>query len=340
MKGTKLRTAFWIFAAAAFGGLLVNAGTAEEKAAGSSEKVYLTADFEPGEVLRYEFTSKRDIELNWDPSGRMSRGGGKTNNRASESLEIVVAYEPVEVNPYGLSKIKATCESVRQQRTSSSARGGGSTAVQSFRGKSWTFTVRPDGVITENAELYELVREIGQKAFRPQRAGSKGKVKEQDMIGDFWASQWFLFDCISSIERPADGVAPGQMWTSILSVPTPMVSREGRSITYKLVRISPSPKGRLAVIESEQTLAERVPLGWPIPYVGSFQMAGMFGFLRGYKYENLEGNGTNAYNVDKGRLEHYTHKYTLKAEARMLMPLGPNPLVKIDQTLTAKLLEE
>ena len=70
-----------------------------------------------------------------------------------------------------------------------------------------------------------------------------------------------------------------------------------------------------------------------VPYYHNVTPAG---FLRGYKYESIEGTGTETYNIDKGLLEHYTHRYSLKAEASMLMPLGPNPKVAINQTLTAK----
>jgi hypothetical protein len=31
----------------------------------------------------------------------------------SEKLELVIAYRPVEINPYGLSTIEGRCESAR-----------------------------------------------------------------------------------------------------------------------------------------------------------------------------------------------------------------------------------
>jgi hypothetical protein len=72
------------------------------------------------------------------------------------------------------------------------------------------------------------------------------------MIGDFIASQWFLWDAQSSLERPAEGVAVGQTWRSQLSVPTPMVMRRARNVVYKLDEVrqnvaQPSWRGRPAL---------------------------------------------------------------------------------------------
>ena len=54
------------------------------------------------------------------------------------------------------------------------------------------------------------------------------------MVGDFIASQWFLWEGVASVEDPAAGVGLEQTWRSQLSVPLPMVMRKARDVTYRL----------------------------------------------------------------------------------------------------------
>ena len=91
------------------------------------------------------------------------------------------------------------------------------------------------GKIVDASELTALIQEMGQQAFRAGTA--MGRIKEPDMIGDFIASQWFLWDAQSSLERPAEGVVVGQTWRSQLSVPTPMVMRQRANVVYKLEEV-------------------------------------------------------------------------------------------------------
>jgi hypothetical protein len=165
-----------------------------------------------------------------------------------------------------------------------------------------------------------------------------GRVKKPDMIADFIATQWFLWDSVSSIEKPAEGISVGQSWTSKLSVPTPMVMRKARDVTYTLDEIRPSAKGRLAVIGSSYTLSESVPAGWPIPYTGSFKMSGTFGFLRGYKVLGLNGKGQELFNLDSGRIEQYNQQYQMQLDAALLGALMPSPRITIKQKITMQLL--
>jgi hypothetical protein len=160
------------------------------------------------------------------------------------------------------------------------------------------------------------------------------------MIGDFIATQWFLWDSISSIEKAAKGVYVGQSWKSKLSVPTPMVTRKVRDVTYTLDEIRQTEKGQLAVIRSSYSPAESVSDNWPpMPYSGRFQMSGRFGFLRGYKLLDLQGQGEELFNIDAGRTEQYNQQYQAQLEASLPMGLGLNPRITIKQTLTMELLE-
>jgi hypothetical protein len=252
----------------------------------------------------------------------------------SERLEMIVAYTPVEVDPYGISTIRAACESVKATRSAGPGRRTfGPDAVETAQGKTFTIKVDPRGKIVDNADLRSLIGEMGKSTFRGD--SERRRIKEPDMIGDFVASQWFLWDAVSSVEQPAQGVAPGQTWRSRLSVPTPMVMRKARDVTYRLDEVRRADSGQTAVIKSAYTLAKAAPSTWPVPYSGRFQMSGTFGFLSGYQMTSLEGEGEELFNVDAGRVESYRQTYTAQMDAS-LPPMGirANPHIRIDQTLT------
>jgi hypothetical protein len=303
----------------------------------SREKCLLTVDFQQGVPLKYKFVSSRDIQVQWDTTESAATSNKTATNKYFESMEMVVAYTPIEVNPYGLSTIKAACNSIKVTRSRGrTTRTAPKDAVEHLRGKTFTFTVGPTGKVEDYSQLDTLIKEIGKKAFRADT--SKGRIKEPDMIGDFVASQWFLWDSISSVED-RDGISVGQTWKSKLSVPTPMVMREARGITYKLDEIRESEKGRLAVIRSSYELAESAPSSWPIPYSGTFQTSGTFGFLRGYKALKLTGEGEELFNIDTGQIEKRNQQYQMELQASIPLGISANPAITIDQKLTMQLIE-
>jgi hypothetical protein len=295
----------------------------------------LTVDFQPGQTLRYKFVSSREITVNLEAAAKTSRPGGAASEKSTESLEIIMAYTPIEIDPYGLTKIKAACESVKVTRN----KGPNRDAVENLAGKTFTLAVGPTGKIEDYSQLDQLLKELGKKTFRANT--NQGRIKEPDMIGDVVATQWFLWDAVSSIKNPSQGVAIGQNWTSKLSVPTPMVMRKARDVTYRLDEIRPSEKGRLAVISSSYRIADSAPHDWPIPYSGTFQVAGALGFYRNYKVVDLQGSGQELFNINAGRIEQYKQQYELQLSASLLIPLsGVKPKITINQTLTMKLLED
>ena len=308
-------------------------GPGEEGPSSKSGEV-LTVDFQEGRTLRYKFVSSREITVDWEAPEKLSRSGRQTSDKSSESMEMVVAYTPTEIEPYGLTTVKATCESVKVSRT----KGRHRDAVESLPGKTFEIAVGPTGKIEDHSQLDGLIKEIGEKAFR---AGTDdARVKEPDMISDFVATQWFLWDAVANVQEPSLGVSPGQTWTSQLSVPTPMVMRRARDVTYRLDEIRDSEKGRLAVISSSYKEAESVPRDWPIPYSGRFQMAGPFGFYRNYQLVSLQGQGQELFNIDAGRTEQYNQNYEMQLTASLLLPLaGVSPKITIKQNLTMKLIE-
>jgi len=302
---------------------------------GTGSRKLLTVDFQEAQTLRYKFISSRDIVLDWDPTRVTSKPDKDTIKKSSESMEMVVAYTPVEIDPYGLTTIKATCEVVKANRSSPS--GKRKDAVESFGGKTFTFTVTASGRIEDYSQLDKLIREVGQEVFRSK--SGEGRIKDPDMIGDFIAAQWFLWDSVSSIKKASEGVSVGKTWKSKLSVPTPMVSRIAREVAYRLDEIRQTEEGQLAVIRSSYMLADSVPSSWPVPYYGRFQVAGQFGLLTDYKFLGLQGQGEELFNIDAGRIEQYKQQYQMEVDASFPMGVSTKPRITIRQNLEMRLLE-
>jgi len=311
----------------------------QKKALSGGPETLLTVDFQKGQTLQYRFVSNRDVDLDWEPGASASKSGRHASDKLSESMEMVMTYTPIEVNPYGLTTVKATCNSVKVTRSKGTGgRGGTKDAVESLPGKTFTFTVGPTGKIEDYSQLEKLIQEISKQAFRAEK--NRGRIKEPDMISDFIATQWFLWDSVSSVQDPTKGVAVKQSWKSRLSIPAPMpvMMRKAREVTYTLNEVRPAesglPQGLLAVIKSSYSPAESAPESWPMPYSGSFQMAGTFGFLRGYKVIDLQGQGEELFNINLGRIEHRSQQYQVQLEASLPMGISANPRVTIKQNLT------
>jgi len=300
-----------------------------------SKKIFLTVDFQKDATLRYKFISTRDIELDWGVQRSRNGRTGKKIDKFSESSEIVMAYRPIEVDIYGLTTIEAKCESVKARYN----RNRKKDAVESLAGKSFTFTIDSAGKITDKSQLKELLVEAGKKAFR--ESGKRGKIKDPDMLDDFIATQWFLWDAVSSIKEPLAGVKTGQSWESKLMIPNTMVFRKARRVTYKLKEIRPDKKGSLAVITAAYSPADSIDPDWPVPYKDRFRVSGRFGLMRGFKVLELHGSGEEIYNIDSGRTEQYHQQYEAKIKASFALPLaGVNPVITIKQNLSMQLLEE
>jgi hypothetical protein len=335
LKGTKVRTilkAIAIIALCIFAGCNGLTQTKEQPGQG---KTLLTVDFNEGQTLQYRFVSSREVNLDWEPGATASKSGKRASDNFTESMEMVMAYTPVKVEPYGLTTVKATCSSVKVTRSKGiGGRGVVKDAVEHLPGKSWTFTVGPAGKIEDYSELEKLIQEIGKFAFRAET--DRGRIKDPDMISDFTATQWFLWDSISTVPKPTEGVSTGESWKSKLSIPAPMpvMLRRARDVTYTLGEVRQGEKGPVAVIKSSYSPAETAPQSWPLPYSGSFQMAGTFGFLRGYKTLSLKGEGEEIFDIDAGCVERSSQQYETQLEAMLPMPLGSNPRVTIKQNLT------
>ena len=297
-----------------------------------SDKVLLTVDFHENLPLKYRFISERDITVDWNQNTNAAQPDESALNESNEKLDVTMLYNPIEINPFGITTIKATCQSIQVTRNDIIQKD----AVDYISGKSFTFTIDSSGKIHDYSQLDELLKETGQKAF--SGTGNE-KIKQPEMIGDFIATQWFLWDSISSIENPSHGIGIAQSWASKLSVPTPMVSRLARDVTYTLEEIQESENGNIAIITSEYEQSDSAAKSWPVPYTGSFRMQGTFGLLSNYKLLELSGNGEEFFNIDMGQTEQYNQNYTMKIQASLPLMGNVKPLISINQTISMKLLK-
>ena len=289
----------------------------------------LTVDFRQSETLVYKFISSRDIDVVLeDPDNAKN----SKSNKYNESIEMVVSYRPVKVSEYSLSAIEARCESVK---VSHSTAKRGADAAEGFAGKTYKFDVRASGRIESRAELERLLFSLGEAAFR--KTTEKGRIKEPDMVCDILATQWFLWDSISSVPGPLEGVRVGDSWNSKLSVPTPMVMQVARDVVYTLKEVRPSEEGKIAVIDSTYKFSGSKS-SWPVPYKGSFQQSGPFGFYVNYRVSDIRGSGEELYNIDAGRVERYEQNYDADMTASLMIPIV-RPKIKIKQKITMELME-
>jgi hypothetical protein len=292
--------------------------------------VFLNVDFKQGQTLRYRFNSERTIITDWTPD----KQDGKAKKKSTESVEMVVAYESIEVDPYGLTKINAKFESIRARKTG--GRGEQSDAVDTLKGKSFSFSVGPDGTIHEHDELVKLLITASKAAFR-----QGGATKDPDLLDDVLDTQWYLWDSLSSIKKPSEGVKIGQTWKSHILIPTSMVLRIDRDVTYQLAEVRQSEQGQIAVIKSTYAMSEAKSEA-PLPYEGSFRLSGTFGFFRamfkGLSITSLEGEGEELFNVDADRINssEQNYKFTLEPNASPLP--GANPVVYVEQKITMELI--
>ncbi len=303
-------------------------------------KEFFVVDFKENSALRYQLVSERDIELNLGEAETTKKSRNQKPQKMSDKLKLVIAYKPIKVDPYGLTTIEATCESVEVTRISFTGKKTTSDAVRSLRGKTYTFEITPSGKFEDYANLQEVVRELGKKAFA-QKVGKQGRVKNPDMISDFVALQWYFWDSAATIEKPIEGVGIGQSWKALQFIPLPIPRAVVRETTYKLSEIKETPDGRQAVITSSYALSDQRVKNWPKPYSGRFRMKGMFGFLRNYRMKSLSGTGTQIFNLDTGQVESEQQQYRVDIDTDFLMPLGDTkPKLIIQQKLEVQILDQ
>lgn len=319
--------------------LMVGCEQSAQKGGSSGEAELLTVDFEQGRTLTYNMVSSRDITL--DLMEKSSKSGKE--QKMLEKLEMVVSYVPVEVDPYGLSKIRAEIKSANVTRKSFTGKSEGSRdAAESLAGKSFTFTISPSGRIEDYTSFNELVVKVGETSIKD--SGNQGRIKDPDMIWDFIAMHRDLWSAMSGVPKPSRGVAVGEKWQVEQVVPLPMPIPKFMNTDYTFAGIEGEQGSRVAVLNSEYSLSESEMSNFEdieSPFGGRFRLRGMFGFLRNYRFNELTGSGNVKYDLDRGVLLEKQGQYDLDMNADFLMPLGDSkPVLKLVQHFDIELVED
>lgn len=303
-----------------------------------SARTILVVKFKNDSSVKYRMVSDRKTETDIDgPEGKAKP------TTVSEKLELVMSYTPVgKVDPYGITTMKATCESARVTRKSSSGKAVVD-VTEDLAGRSFNFTISPTGRVLDYSEMDALVLELGNKSIID--AGRQGRIKRPDMIADFVALQRHLWDSIASVDQGLRGAKDGQQWKTLEYIPLPIPIRVAKETTYTLAaaaeQVDPEGADRKVEILSILALSGEKILDWPRLYEGGFRMRGMFGFLRNYRAKSLEGTGVQIFNVDAGVLESDEQEYRVLMEASFMMKLGDMlPVITVDQKLKTEILTE
>ena len=301
---------------------------------------WLLLNFEEDVPVTYQLTSTRQVTI--DLTGGSS--GKKSKPQAtSETLDLVITYTPTDVDPFGLTTIFAECKSAKVTRSSISGRRNAADAMEQLAGKKFTLQLSPTGEIADDTDLRRMTSELGEKAFAQSGDGAQ-RIKNPDMISDFIVMQWHLWDSTSTVEEPLDGMEPGKTWQvkQWIPWPIPVNSLPSRLTTYTLDSFkNEENQPKKAVVKSDYTISETKKQDFPFPYEGRFQMRGLMGFLRNYKFLSLNGGGTQIFNMDEGLVESDQQNYTMKVNATFMLPLGDSlPVLDVNQKISIKRIDE
>ncbi len=310
-------------------------------------RISLTVEFPSDIPLRYKVVTSRDIVLDFDPSGKMSRPGSSSKQEMKEEAEFTLSYKAVGRAERGGTLVEVTCENAAVSRQRLSSGSSGADALASLAGKTFRIKLSATGQMFDTKELDDVIHELGKAAFGGRGDKYEGRqIKNPDMIADFIAVQWYMWDQQQSIARPAAGVAKDQQWPSKrkLLAPMPFVSRTGRNATYTLAEVTQTDEGTRAVIKSTYDMADGPSMDWPIPYTGTFSQRGSFGFFQGYKVLELSGHGAQVFDVTGGKILGEQQEYVAKISA--IIPFGglgkdgeaPEPNIIVTQTIKIELL--
>jgi hypothetical protein len=304
-----------------------------------AKKEFLVVEFKADTPLEYKLVSEREITLELQTSDPKMAGRNKPQTM-SEKLELIMLYEALEVDAYGLTTIRGTCKSAKVTRKSFSGKSAKLDAAEHLTGESFEIGLTPAGRISDYSSLTKVVQKVGEMAF-DEKTVRRGRIKNDDMLHDFIAMQWYLWDSVSTIEEPLDGVEVGQSWTANQLIPLPLPVKLVRATTYTYEGAEETDEGRKATIGSSYVLGEGTLENWPKPYAGGYSLRGMFAFLGNYKFENLEGSGKQVFNIDRGVVETDRQEYKLTISAAFPLALGDTtPCLTIDQKISVELLNK
>lgn len=265
------------------------------------------------------------------------------SHTVNESLDLVMEYRAIESNPFGLSVVEGKCVSAKVSRDSLRGTSTGKThdVAEDLTGRSFRFTITPTGRIEDYSELNKLVKELGAKSF-VEGVKAPTAVKDPDMLTDFIAMQWYLWDCSATVKNPSAGVQTGKDWKALQLLMLPLPLPVGRETTYRLVETQDQTVPKKAIIGSSFAITDKEVPNWPKPYEGVFNLKGsLFAVMRNYRFNTLEGSGTTVMNLDQGFLESDEQQWKVGITAEFLLPLGSSlPQITVDQKVNIQRVAE
>ncbi len=297
-------------------------------------------NFRLGHPLRYKISVEKDILIELVDS-KTNVVQKRQSHKMSEKLDMVISYRTIEENPFGLTTVRATCESAKVTRSAFTSRGKPPADVmEQMAGRSFTFKVSPTGKVADYSELAGLLTELGKKAFVPNTRGGM-RAKNPDMLYDFMTVQWHMWDSIATMKNPKGGVAVGRTWQSDQILPLPVPIPAARRTTYKLSEVIEAENVHKAVITADYELSDAEIKNRPELYDGKFNLKGsLFVVMRNYVPKSIQGGGKQVFDIDRGLIESETQDWKLVVNASFMLPLGTSlPRITIDQKVKINLLE-
>ena len=304
-----------------------------------ASRQYLVVGFESGQELRYRFVSERDTKIIISMPATVERKAKIQTQTMTEKMELVMSYVPGPADEYGRTKIRAKCLSAKVTRKDFGGKSGARDAVEGLAGKAFEFTVSATGQIEEDSSIDVLVKELGKAAFAAPRGGRK--VKNSDMINDFIAMQYHLWDSVGKIDNPRKGVKVGQTWQTKQLMPVSMPMTLARRTSYTLSQVNETETGPVAIIDSSYERINEVIEGLPVPYESGYMAKGMFVIMSNYKPIGFQGGGRQVFNIDRGVIESDEQNYKMEFQVSFPLPLGDTvPKLRLDQKMTIQLLDK
>lgn len=297
-------------------------------------KELLTVDFQEGRVLKYKMVSTRDVRIELTNSGEKNQ-----SHEMTESIELLMEYTPVEVNPFGISKIQAKCLSAKSSRTAlRKGQKAEKDSAADMQGKTYMLEISPIGQVEDFSEFTKLLQELGESSFVQSRQSMA--VKNPDMLYDVMALQWNMWDLSSSIPKPSVGISLNKQWHAMQLLPVPLPVPLTRKTTYTLKEIIPEPQ-RTAVIENTFEFVDEEMENVPKIYDKKFNLKGsLFAVMRNFQVTSLEGSGRQVFNIDRGVLISDNQQWKMRIDASFMLPLGDSkPIILVDQKLSTELVD-
>jgi hypothetical protein len=299
-----------------------------------SDENLIVIEFRPDEPLTYQLTSQRDILIELvDGQGKLQPG---QSHKMSEQLDLQMTYTPTDVDPLGLTTIEARCDSAKVTRQGFRTSGPEpKDLAEKLVGKTFTFQVSPSGKPADTAAMDAALNAFIESGF-VSASGPVKRIKDPDMVVDFLALQYHLWDSVAMIPDPLS-VRAGMQWASDQLTPLPFPLPATRATTYTL-RDPGTGETPKAVMEIAFALSDKEPRWWPPAYQEVFNLRGsLFAILRNYRFRSIEGGGQAVFDVTQGVLERETQEYKTVMDAAFMLPLGDTrPVITIEQKLRAE----